>query len=472
MNDISLRDKTVFITILLLSVIFFFSNQDFYYSLLGNLDMSVDALESSAIEGNIKRRIAFLALGILAFIGLLAGNRTKLKPNGPLVWSLVFFALWSFLSIAWSIDPFLTFRKLMVFSVFAFGALIMVRIFPVNFLPWCSFTITSAYLFLGLFAELTLGTFDPLSGEYRFAGTVHPNVQSVSCAIMFLSALSLAQSSKGHRTLFTAAALLAMSALIITKSRTSFAGAMTAQVLFWNLSSPRPRRSIIIVGGIWFVCLLYFSFGDSLFSAARHFVLLGRTSAEYTTFTGRTHIWENVFEHISERPFLGSGFNTFWTPEHIREFSDDMGIGILNAHSVYLDLVLNLGLIGALSFTVIIALSIRNASLSYKATGMHGYGFLFVLLAFAGMQGLLESSMMEMSTIGTFLLISGLFHLSSPLPLQEPEKKKTSFTTEAQSTQRPIEANVIVSLKAARGKSSPRADRKNIGIQTGHNQIP
>jgi len=66
--------------------------------------------------------------------------------------------------------------------------------------------------------------------------------------------------------------------------------------------------------------------------------LLGRDE----TLTGRTDIWAGLLSLVSRAPFLGSGFEAFWT----REMLATQRIG--EAHNGYLEVLLHLGVIGLL----------------------------------------------------------------------------------------------------------------------------
>jgi len=63
-----------------------------------------------------------------------------------------------------------------------------------------------------------------------------------------------------------------------------------------------------------------------------------------TTLTGRTMVWAALIPVVVSRPLLGGGFGSFWTYES-RLFYE-----ISDSHSGYLDVLLELGLLGMLFF--------------------------------------------------------------------------------------------------------------------------
>lgn len=74
------------------------------------------------------------------------------------------------------------------------------------------------------------------------------------------------------------------------------------------------------------------------------------------TLTGRTEFWHQLFERISSRPLWGYGLGGFWQPWRS---SENPANGIINAngfippnaHSGFIDLLLQLGLVGFLLFS-------------------------------------------------------------------------------------------------------------------------
>jgi O-antigen ligase len=74
------------------------------------------------------------------------------------------------------------------------------------------------------------------------------------------------------------------------------------------------------------------------------FTALGRDS----DLTGRERIWEAVLERASERPIAGWGFATPWltSDPHFDEWIVDHGQSVMQAHNMWVDVYLQLGVIG------------------------------------------------------------------------------------------------------------------------------
>lgn len=63
------------------------------------------------------------------------------------------------------------------------------------------------------------------------------------------------------------------------------------------------------------------------------------------TFTGRTVIWKAVLS-TRTNPLVGTGYESFWLGPRLFQVWAQTGVGINEAHNTYLDIYLNLGLIG------------------------------------------------------------------------------------------------------------------------------
>lgn len=77
------------------------------------------------------------------------------------------------------------------------------------------------------------------------------------------------------------------------------------------------------------------------------------------TLTGRTLIWEQVYAQIVRHPLLGTGFNSFWESPQAEDLRRALGWLVPNAHSGYLDLTNELGLIGLVLFALFIVQHFR-----------------------------------------------------------------------------------------------------------------
>ena len=79
---------------------------------------------------------------------------------------------------------------------------------------------------------------------------------------------------------------------------------------------------------------------------------IGRNS----TLTGRTEIWAGLIPDVMQSPLLGYGFGAFWT--EARRFSHDIG----EAHNGYLEVWLNVGIVGIILTSAFLLSFCRKAA--------------------------------------------------------------------------------------------------------------
>ena len=403
-----LTAKTAWLVFFLLAIFFFLSHHQFRFPFEEGYVKSADFLEETEMEGNPLRRISFLSLGLLGGIALLARGRGHFRFGDPLGLAYILYALWALASVMWSPDVGMTVRRLAGFLISGVAALAMVCLLPARIVPRGILFISTLYLVIGLSVEIAAGVFHPFSPDYRFAGTVHPNMQGLNCALMFLAAVSLSGGEERGKPLFLAAAAVSLVALILTGSRTSFFGVLFAQTAFFFLFSSRSRIFGWCLGIAWIATGLLFFQGERILPIFSQAIFLGRESGEIATLTGRTDIWDACLAYVVRHPLHGYGFQSFWNPAHIRELSAVVGTGINTAHSAYLDLTLSLGLVGFASFVTVLFLGTRGALRRYRTSPGEGHRFLFLFFVFSSFYGLTESEIVEFTSLTALVLLWGV----------------------------------------------------------------
>jgi len=126
-----------------------------------------------------------------------------------------------------------------------------------------------------------------------------------------------------------------------------------------------------------------------------------------TTLTGRTMLWAESWQFIRQRPFLGYGYGAFWSEASgpMASLQHAVGWPAPNAHNGYIDLGLQLGLLGVCLFAVaalqaFVRLAHRlrlGDRAGVYATALIGSGLLFRALG--------ESSLLSQNDIGWLLLV-------------------------------------------------------------------
>jgi O-antigen ligase len=418
----------LWLVVAVLAAAFFLTEHQWNKSQLHAYAFEVDVLEHSAGGGYLPRQIGFLSLAGLGLLLLLRPGGTRPSLADPLAWPLVALAVWSVASIAWSADPGVTIRRVIVLLCCLTAALGLARQFEPRRLGLIALGATGALVLLGVVAELSLGTFRPWAADYRFAGTLHPNSQGCYCAIAMTAAVALALESPRRRR-FVVLAFVFGALLLLTKSRTCLAAAMLAAVLVWFVSRWNLGRlaAVAVMGTVAGAYLLGTTLaGGDLVEKVASAVLLGRQE-QAATLNGRLPLWNELLYYSSERPWLGYGYASFWTSARIADISEKLQWAIPGAHSSYFDILLGTGRLGLGLAILAVVGGLARALLLFRRTGLPSAGFLAALLAFGMLNGLAESTFARPMLV-TLLAGCALVRLAvfAPATSAEPLPETTS----------------------------------------------
>lgn len=412
--------KFTWIILPFFSLLFFFADD---HNLRRSLEEkgNIEQVFQLVNEGSISRRVSLLGLLIISTISLIRKERRLIKINGTLGWLLLFYIIWAFLSLAWTIDHRLTFRRLVVLIIFLIAALAFAERFTLKtFILWVFYT-TSLFVIVGLFVEIALGSFQPFSKDYRFTGTLHANHQGINCSILLFSSISLIMNTKRIQKLFLGFVITAVIFLFLTKSRTSIFCAILSLFFYWFFNASIYHKYFLFIFTGFTTCLSLLLFGDDIHSFLYHGALLGRSTEIETLYTlnSRTSLWRVCLSYIWQRFFIGYGYGGFWTPGHISLFSEAQAWFVGESHSAYFEQALQLGVIGLLSYIFILKCALLRALISLKKERGYGQQFIVLLIIYCIFHGLLESAVVSHKLV-MFLLIVGLLQIGFKyFPLKE-----------------------------------------------------
>lgn len=316
--------------------------------------------EGSPIDAVIELMLLFLAMVVL-----LRRNINWSRVMSGNIWVFVFYVFW-FASITWSDYPFITFKR--VFK--DFGNVIMVLIVLTEGNSWESFKavlVRMAYLciplsivFIRYYPEWGRSTVGyHLDATFYSGVATHKNALGIvvlaSTLGLLWDLLDLSGNNRNSIVRFSYVSRILMFCmcwylLLIIDSAASLVATVlgVAVTLAFGLRAFQRhpvRIEILAVTAIGAALVL-----DLLFNVKEIVIIdaLGRDM----TLTSRTDMWQILANSI-ENPFVGAGFNTFWTgdrlgllPEHLQ--------GNVQAHNGYLELYLNGGFVGVGLLAVLI----------------------------------------------------------------------------------------------------------------------
>jgi O-antigen ligase len=409
------------LTALVVGGAFFVSESDVRISLADAYTQTAEQMEAATSGGNMLRRFAFVGVAALGF-GLLCHSRQRpWQLTLPLAAGMLAFALWCATSLLWSINPGMCVRRLLVFGFTFIGGLGIARTFSMRQLSQLALVAVGSIVCIGVLAEIRYSTFRPWSGDYRFSGSVHPNTQGMYLTVVALSAWGLSRTPSKYRVAYWLALAVAMVLLVLTKSRTSLAGAILAFGAVLTLQTSLRLKVLAGFSGVWLltaVLLAVLLVGIDPVTDFRDAALLGRAE-ESESFSGRLSIWPEVLYYISKTPVVGHGYESFWTAAHIDTIFDALGWGVREAHNGYLEVLLATGIVGLGLLLGAVLAGLVTTARGYLSERDPTYCLPFGMLVFGLFDSTMESGM-AMISLGTFLiaccLLRSAFFAEPPAP--------------------------------------------------------
>lgn len=388
-------NRRVLLAAAFVGFMFFVSDHGWLISRYEDYAGTSEYMQTVTTEGNISRQASIFALGLAGAIVLARSAGYRFRLTNPLSILIIATALWCVASLLWSIEPGIAARRLVATGCVAVCALAAARILKPVELAAGSLLCCVSYFFIGFLTEIALGTFRPWLASHRFAGTLHPNLQGLNCALLVMAAVHLGWHAVRYRQAMWALAVLGLIGIWLAKSRTPLIALVAAESVFWLVTTSWRNRVVAAMATIFAACCFLLVASDRQLDRISQASFLSRADddkADVTNLTGRVALWEKLSESVNEHPWRGFGFNSFWTPQNIEDVSDSQQWAISVAHSAYLDLTLSIGLIGCGLAVVVVLGSLLRAFSLHLAMPQVGFGFIAVLLLFVLVHGITESA--------------------------------------------------------------------------------
>ncbi len=337
------------------------------------------------------------------------------------------------LSVQWSNNPSLAFRRLIIlFLMFAAAYGTTVK-WPGHVLLHLIVFSAGIQLTVGFLSEVAHGSFTPFNSWYRFSGNLGPNGEGQLCAVFALTSIAAIHSADRYKFLFRFGALYGITFLLLTQSLTSLAGflaGITVYLFFRFSTGGRLRFVYLGVMVALIIGLLGLAYGFSIDPVAK---ASGRDPEGMTELTGRIPLWVECMSYIKERPLLGYGYEGVWRPDNTGDIEAATGWLAGSAHSTYIDLWLALGIVGLVLHTSILLLLLRRAAKIYRATKAPEFAAAAALsvqyLVFGGLE---STSLIRFSSILFFsyclFLMVALADISGSIPIHRKRRRTRPVT--------------------------------------------
>jgi len=332
----------------------------------------------------------------------LAKNRPNLltlfKAN---VWlfMLHFYAL---ISIGWSDFPGVSLKR----WIRIVGSLIMAMIVLIGddyrgafehvFRRYASICITLSVVLVRFYPRI--GFVTGLMGTRSWAGVAsHKNELAIICAFSLVFFLWRFLKSRPSINMFDIIpAFMCVYLLMRARSATADITALLGLFILFSMTLMKGnlKKIILFTLIISFISFLVFAIfinqSDGGISGT-----LFRAAGRDSTLTGRIPIWQYLLKLGSKDLIGGSGYESFWIANLANVWAR-FAFGPTNAHSGYVDVILNLGIFGLVILLVLFGKSL--VKLGEKGEIASNYGrIIFIFFVIILLRNLTESSIMNLS---------------------------------------------------------------------------
>ncbi|WDZ87857.1 O-antigen ligase family protein [Micromonospora cathayae] len=357
--------------VLLLALVYFAARMDGWQRLLAlTVVLLVCAASHLAPLADTAFYPRYVAVGCLvAWTACLPGRPgTRLdRWTGAFVVALWATAVVATVSGVWSITPAHTFQQGVALVLLAGLVHALVR------RRWTDQAIVIGdlyvvYLVLSLSVVVSIGyglvdgtVAAAVSSGERFRGVYNnPNLLSAICALTI--PLGWAVHRQSRRRVQLLGALAAAFALVLSESRTGLIAVLVGGLWIALRHGMGPLRRLVAVGATVFLLAQAFNLLPAIVGSSWVQQFVGRFTAPETgeLSNGRTQLWQAAVElWWQSRPALGFGYGSgLYLFDQARD-NDFFAVGVSLVHNSYLQMLLELGLAGAVPLLVLVLAALR-----------------------------------------------------------------------------------------------------------------
>jgi O-antigen ligase len=238
-------------------------------------------------------------------------------------------------------------------------------------------------------------------------GTVHTNVLGRLAVLVAIAGLAYQRDPK-LKFLCRVVVVAAIAVLIFTKSRTGLA-TMIGGFAALRLVSSSSRKLFMLgcgsLGAVGAVLLLLTFGGTWMQRQTAAAMTLGR-GEDVTSLTGRLPLWQSIWNESRDRSVTGFGYGAFWLPEKTQDIGAELNWFPRHAHSAYVEILVNLGLVGvAIGIATAVCGVVRAAHVAVK-TDLPEYRVLTAWLVAGLVNGVAEAAFVLPRDLGIIVSAS------------------------------------------------------------------
>ncbi|WP_169797991.1 O-antigen ligase family protein [Kocuria flava] len=294
--------------------------------------------------------ITTVSIAVLAIVAVLARvfeDRSMRRPPTLIVLLSLFF-LWCVLSGVTNVRDTEQWRVFAVYSV--------IFLLPILY-PFTHKSVPLHGLMLGSFVQILavlVGNerISTISGIGQLSGGVQPNIlalQAVSVSLFGAWIAGRSRASAAQVFIGLIASFVGLLAVVGTVSRSGLVALVFAVIIMSMLVVPLRWFILLVLPSLTLILALL---GGILPSAWASDWFIRGDATSLSSLTGRTDIWSFSLSMVSAKPFMGWGFGALYAENYSGGFFLKAVEGT-NAHNAWLQLAVEVGIVGAVMFLLI-----------------------------------------------------------------------------------------------------------------------
>jgi O-antigen ligase len=333
--------------------------------------------------------------------------------------------LWCIITLLWSPDAFVSLKRIF--------RLITVILVSISFLFYSNDEeevlnhfkyVLYTYLFLSIIVVLIIPQAkDPQFGTWR-GFTPHKNgLGGVGVVTSIISYMLFVSSKKKNGKIIAAVMILISVALVVGSFSSTAISAVALLFSVWLIFSadkifkPIGVSKLVSVTSMVLILLVVFGVLLTIPDAAN---LLPEMFGKDSSYSGRTDLWEYIWNEIMKHPIQGVGYQGFWNVNRLK-YSDIYEIFLWlpqQSHNGYLDILNEIGAIG-----MVLLLSMVGYYLYNYRNAAKPYIWIFLILI-PLLTNFSESSFLRPGKEMNFIFLFAYIHLFYSLTIRKTQDNK------------------------------------------------
>ena len=381
-------------------------SQGFYPVILGT-----GGSEEGDIDSPLLRLIFILIYFVTIALLLFRWQRTLyfLKSN---LWLLFLIGL-ALASITWATVPEITFRKVIaLIGTTNFGIYLGSRYTFEQQLKIYGWVFGIAIFFSFFFAlfmpKYGIMNTNAITGAWRGIYP-HKNGLGESMFASFLTFYFLSLISQSRQLLFWVFCFLSVVLIFFGKSAT----ALMSVVFIFSTAQGLSRLSLKSKRSVFFVLLFLIFACFALLLITINFNTFLSVNDKDVTLSGRTLLWDTLWDFIIQRPWLGYGYGSFFSSagREVNLLWQVHGWSPVHAHNGYVQLWLNLGLTGLIIFIFGYLSCLFNSLFRYLVSKDPQMLWVFLFLIYTVFLNLTEVSFVGANSIIWIISLASIYSM-------------------------------------------------------------